>query len=271
MKDKINRLQELGLSKREAEIYLSLLTKNQLTAPEISRITSVSRTKCYEILQNLTKRKVCNSTIKNGLKYFSAIEPKIAFQNLLDVFEDNLNRRKSIADKMGSDLTELYKVKMNATDSLDYIEIITDVGQVRDRWSNIQKNAKKEMLVFTKQPYLVKLEENIKNESETLSNNVIARGIYEYQAIKSQDEKQNLIKMLLTFQKLGEEVRLVKELPMKLVVCDEKVAMFTLDDRVSLKASITTMIIDHPNFATALKKVFESYWASAITLEEFSK
>jgi len=44
-----------------------------------------------------------------------------------------------------------------------------------------------------------------------------------------------------------------------------------LDDRVSLKASITTMIIDHPNFATALKKVFESYWASAITLEEFSK
>ena len=132
MKEIISRLQELGLSRREAEIYLALLTKKELTAPEIAKITSVSRTKCY-ILQNLTKRKVCNSSIKNKLKYFSAIEPKIAFQNLIDVYKDDLNRRKSIAEKSRSDLADLFKGKMNANDPLDYIEIITDIGQVRER------------------------------------------------------------------------------------------------------------------------------------------
>ena len=271
MKEIISKLQELGLSRREAEIYLALLTKKELTAPEIAKITSVSRTKCYEILQNLTKRKVCNSSIKNKLKYFSAIEPKIAFQNLIDVYEDDLNRRKSIAEKSRSDLAELFKGKMNANDPLDYIEIITDIGQVRERWFKIQKNAKKELLGFTKQPYIVTLEENIEDESKALQNKVMVKGVYEYKNINSPEEKQNLIKMLLSYQELGEELRLVEELPMKLVVSDEKIVMFTLDDRVSLKSSITTMVIDHPNFAGALKKVFESYWASAITLEEYSK
>jgi hypothetical protein len=57
---------------------------------------------------------------------------------------------------------------------------------------------------------------------------------------------------------------------MKLVISDEKTSIFMLDDRVSLKGTLTTMIIVHPSFALALKKVFESYWAASITLDEFS-
>jgi hypothetical protein len=39
---------------------------------------------------------------------------------------------------------------------------------------------------------------------------------------------------------------------------------------VSLKGTLTTMVIIHPSFALALKKVFESYWAASITLDEFT-
>jgi HTH-type transcriptional regulator, sugar sensing transcriptional regulator len=56
---------------------------------------------------------------------------------------------------------------------------------------------------------------------------------------------------------------------MKLVISDVTITMFALNDRISLKPSITTMIVNHPSFAFAMKKVFEAIWNSSITLEEY--
>ena len=41
--DILNHLQEIGLSKREAEVYLALLQKNEFTAPEIAKISTITR------------------------------------------------------------------------------------------------------------------------------------------------------------------------------------------------------------------------------------
>ncbi len=49
----------------------------------------------------------------------------------------------------------------------------------------------------------------------------------------------------------------------------KKITMFALNDPISLKPSITTMIINHPSFAMTLKYVFESIWEKAIPFEEF--
>ncbi len=73
------------------------------------------------------------------------------------------------------------------------------------------------------------------------------------------------------YEEIGEEARLISQLPMKLVISDETVVMFALNDRASLKPSITSMVVDHPDFAVALKKVFESYWTEGITTAEFNK
>jgi sugar-specific transcriptional regulator TrmB len=45
MKEIIDNLQYLNIPRREGEVYLALLQKKEFTAPEISKITSVSRTK----------------------------------------------------------------------------------------------------------------------------------------------------------------------------------------------------------------------------------
>ncbi len=70
MNDLIEKLQKLGLSKRESEIYIALLKKKEFTAPEIGKITSVSRNKSYEILQSLVKKNLCTEKYKNGTKVF---------------------------------------------------------------------------------------------------------------------------------------------------------------------------------------------------------
>lgn len=269
MNSLIEKLQELGLSRREAEVYLALLQKREITAPEVSRITSVSRTKSYEILGNLVKKNVCRVLVKNGSKFFSGIEPEIAVKNLVFQYEQELETKKNVAEQCVQRLKDFNKAKDNVTDTMDYIEVISDSGQIKDRWLIIEKNTQKELLVFTKQPYAMDLKDNVSIQASMTKRKIKVRGVYEYGNINSEIEKEQFIGLLERFQKLDEEARIVKELPMKLVISDETITMFALNDRISLRPSITTMIVNHHSFAIALKQVFESYWNMGLTIEEY--
>ncbi len=265
MIDLIEKLQLLDIPRREAEVYLALLQKKEFTGPEIGKITSVSRTKSYEVLQNLVKKGLCNEIHRNGLKVFSAVNPKIVFENLLFGYEE----KKKVADQLYQSLSAMYKEKEKDSSPLDYIEVLTDITQIRERFLTIQRNTKTELVGFTRPPYALPLENNINEATEIIKNKIICRSIYEYGSLKSNEEKMNLIKMIEKYQDAGEEAKIAKELPMKLIISDATITVFALNDRVSLLPSITTMIVDHPSFAIALKNVFESYWANSLSIEEF--
>jgi predicted DNA-binding transcriptional regulator len=271
MKELREKLQELGLAGREAEVYLALLGKRELTAPEISRITTITRTKAYEILQNLVKKGLCNETYKNASKVFTSVEPKIAIHNLLSVYEQELIRKKELAEKSLEKLVALYNDKDENTDSLDYIEVLTNVGQIRERWLEIEHNTKKEIIVFTKPPYTAKFGTNIEAQSKMKNNNVKMRGLYEYASLQSPEEIKNLIRGIEAFQSVGEESKIIKELPIKLAVIDEKITMLVLNDPVSMQPSITTIVVTHTDFARAQKAVFETYWDKAMIVQDFKE
>jgi sugar-specific transcriptional regulator TrmB len=266
MEDLIEKLKYLDIPKREAEVYLALLQKNEFTAPEISKVTTVSRTKSYEILQNLVKKGLCNESYKNGIKVFSCIEPKLVIENILAEYEN----KKHVAEQLRESLTELSKKNGKHDYPLEYIEVLTDRNQIRDKWLTIQRNTRDELLIFVKPPYAqVKLENNMKELTPVLEHKTKVKALYEHNRNLSAQESQHLINTIEVYEKMGEETRITGELPMKICISDEKITMLSLNDRISLEPSITTIIIDHPNFASAQKKVFENYWASSFSVEDF--
>ncbi len=265
----IEEIKKFGISKREAEVYVALLQKKELTAPEVAKITSVARTKCYEILQNLVKKKICNENYKNGNKIFSSVEPKIALQNILAVQEIELNRKKEAARSFGETLTKLYNEKEKFDSPLDYIEVMNDPGTLKAKWMEFEKNMKEEFLVFVKAPYAVNMEDNIEEETEVIRKNVTIKGLYEYGNLKTKEEINRLIYFLKVYQNIGEEIRVCKELPMKLAIIDGTLTMISLADRISMKPELTSMIVNHPSLASAMKTVFYSYWNLGMTVEEF--
>jgi sugar-specific transcriptional regulator TrmB len=269
MEEIIEEFQKYGISKREAEVYVALLQKTELTAPEVAKITSVSRTKCYEILQNLVKKKVCNENFKNGNKIFSSVEPHIALQNILSVQENELSRKKESAKNFGERLTKIFNKKEKFDSPLDYIEVISNPGTLKAKWMEFEKSMKEEFLVFVKTPYAVNMDENIDNEKETLSKNVTIKGLYEYGNLKTKKEIDHLIHFMKEYQNIGEEIRVCKELPMKLAIIDGTITMISLVDRVSLKPELTSMIVNHPSLANAMKTVFYTYWNLGISVEKF--
>jgi sugar-specific transcriptional regulator TrmB len=266
MKELIEKLQYLDIPRREGEVYLALLHKKEFTAPEISKITSVSRTKSYEILQNLVKKGLCSESFRNGMKVFSCTDPKIVIENIKSEYE----KRKSVADELQVTLNELFVKSENIESPLDYIEVLTDNEQIREKWLTIQKNTKKELIYFTKPPYVSDLDDNVENESDIIEKQVKVKSIYEYKDA-SQEEIDCLIKTIEKYLKVGEEARILEELPMKLLVSDDNISMFTLCDRISMKTSMTSILVNHPSFTKAMREVFSSYWQKGITLEEFKR
>ncbi len=271
MNSLIEKLQKLGLSKRESEVYIALLTKKEFTAPEIGKITSVSRNKSYEVLQSLVKKNLCMETYKNGTKVFRGIKPDIALKNIISVYEDELKEKKELTSQFREELMKIHTENRQSSGSLDYIEVFTDIGQVRDRWESIERNTKEELLVFTKPPYSVSLEDTLEVAEEVKEHKITIRSIYEFSTLKSLDEVNGLLRMIDIYKKMGEEAKIIKELPMKLAISDVKTTVFVLDDKVSMQGGMTTMIVEHPGFAVALKKVFDSYWKEAISISAFKK
>jgi len=282
MEKLIDKLRVSGLTKREAHIYLALLQKKELTASEVAAIIPIGRTKIYEVIPQLVARGFCNEIQKDGKKMYRAVEPKAALKNLRSGFQEELEeifRKKEqmliekidAVSELENKLEDIYSRNSHKSDGLNYIDVIKDINQIRNKWIELQKNTKEELLAFNKAPYSIKHNKNAPHQERLLKRHIKERGIFEYGSFRTREEKKEFLGMVEMYAGFGEECRVIKELPMKLVIIDEKITMLALDDPVSMQPSITTMVISHPSFARAQKQVFESFWKISRTLKDFKK
>ena len=267
-KEYIKKLVELGLLPRETRIYLALLNKKNFTATEIAKVSDIPRQKIYEILDNLIKKGICVEKV-GKVKRYKAVEPELVFQGLIEKYKSDfaikLKEKEKLTNELSKDLSLLYEKNRERVDPLEYIEVLKDKKQIRKRWLSLFRKAKKEILCFTKAPYASLITEDINEDFDALKKKVKIRSIYEYEDCM----KEEFWEIISSWVRAGEETRVIKELPMKMIIFDRKITMFALNDPISLKPSITTMIVNHPSFAKAQKYVFESIWEKAIPFEEF--
>ncbi len=276
----LSKLQTSGLTKREAHIYLALLQKQEFAAAELASIIPIGRTKVYEIIPNLISKGLCTEIQRDNKKLYKAVEPEIALNNLLSFFQEELDeeieKKKNELEKKKKDfndvekeLNKIYSKNITNSSSMDYIQVLKDITQIKNKWIELMQSTRVEMLAFNKGPYSIKHSKNAPHQKKMLRKKIKERGIFEYGSFKTKEELDEFLEVVKMYASLGEECRLIKELPMKLVVIDERITMLALNDPVSMKPSITTMIIDHPTFARAQKEVFESYWHKAVPLKDF--
>ena len=70
------------------------------------------------------------------------------------------------------------------------------------------------------------------------------------------------------FVEAGEMARFVPELPLKLVIIDESIVMFGMEDPVAGSAELTIMVVEHPSLASILKIAFNTVWEQGLTFDQ---
>jgi hypothetical protein len=111
--------------------------------------------------------------------------------------------------------------------------------------------------VFTKPPYAVEPADNVAG-LQLLARGIEARSVYE----RSLYDDEAQVDAVRQFVAAGEQARVVDELPLKLVLIDERLALFTMEDPVAGTPGLTVMIVEHPALARVLKLAFERAWDS---------
>ncbi len=85
-------LENIGLSKNESKIYLSLLKTGAAPAGRISETSGVHRTNVYDAMERLITKGLVSYVLKDDVKVFSASDPK----SLLGILKEKAEMLQSI-------------------------------------------------------------------------------------------------------------------------------------------------------------------------------
>ena len=103
-----NEIKKLGLSDKEAKVYLAALELGQATAAEIAAFSGIVRVTAYVILEELRKKGLVSAFLKSKKTYFAA-EPPERLSHLFEIEERRLKESFSGLKKILPDLNKLYE------------------------------------------------------------------------------------------------------------------------------------------------------------------
>ncbi len=92
-------LEEFGLSKYEARAYLTMVGKGSLAVSEIAYYANLPRTKVYQTVKKLEKKRLAVVSKQKPL-ICSAIPPEEAFSEIVNLHERRVKNMKKIVDRL---------------------------------------------------------------------------------------------------------------------------------------------------------------------------
>lgn len=244
----------LGLTGYEASAYVALTRRERATGAEVARLAGLPRQRIYDVLDGLVARGI--ATVEPGRPArYAALAPDAAVAALVAARRAEVERLEHEAGLAVALLTPAYRDGRSTHDPLTYIEVLREPGAIAKRFAELEASATKEIFVFTKPPYAVEPAQN-RAGLELLARGVEARSVYE----RSVYDDAAVVEAVREFVAAGEQARVVDELPLKLVVIDERVALLSLEDPVAGTTNLTIMIVEHAALARLLKLAFEQVW-----------
>jgi len=89
-------LEDIGLTKTEAKIYLTVLDLGSALAGTISQKSGIHRRSVYDALERLIEKGLISFITKNNRKWFEAVEPK----RLLQIADEKMQNLKQIIPEL---------------------------------------------------------------------------------------------------------------------------------------------------------------------------
>ena len=266
----LRAFKEIGLTEREAKIYMTLLSGRMFTASELQEAVNIPRTKIYEVLHKMVSRKICIEKKLGKNKMYEAVEPKLAMERIYENYQNELQQKRELIDQLSEVFTPIFENSKAIIDPLDFIEVMEEKTRIHRRYIKCLHDTKVEMLTFNKGPYASDSSERLKEqedeEAKLLKRGGSSKGIYQ---IKEFDEIEWLYDSVKMSVRDGEKARVVESLPIKMLIFDDEKVMFPLEQPIKTVNDLTMIYIEHKQLAVACRILFDHMWNSGIDFEEF--
>jgi len=256
-----DKLTRLGLNSYEARAYVALIRRDSWSAAQVARQAELPRQRIYDVLSSLVQKGLASARPGTQLKY-AAVAPELAIERLLGAHRRELADLELDGNTLLAELTPAFEAGQAHTDPLEFIEVLRDRSAINERFNELQENVKREILVFTKPPYATPPQENVGGIEVTRTHE--ARSVYEVSVFDDPATTAGVRRFL----EAGEQARFVEHLPLKLVIIDEAIVMFGMEDPVAGSSDFTIVVVEHLSLAQLLKIAFNTVWDRGLTFEQ---
>ncbi len=211
----LDSLKTIGLNKYERNLWVSLLSKGSSTAGELSDMSNVPRSRCYDVLESLANRGFVVLQPGKPMKY-AAINPKEALERAKKKIHEHAIELGEKIERLSKSehIKELEKI---FKDNIKTMQPEDMAGALKGRYAMLQqmetmfKKAKKTVKMITTEQGLMELSENhgnvLKKSAEsgvkihiaapiTKQTSEIAKELSKYAQIKNIEGIENVEKFL---------------------------------------------------------------------------
>jgi sugar-specific transcriptional regulator TrmB len=243
-------LESLGISAPEECAYVALLDHPEATLAELSSALGWSTRKVQRLLDALHGMGLVTFAAGEPRRFVAA-SPDIAIEAILSRREGELRRARAEIQRLQQRASE------GAGKRRQIIELITTREAERHVFEQIQHAARHELIFLERPPILIAGPE----QPSATQIDAIARGV-RYRSIADQAflAIPGVVARIRADMAAGEEIRVVSELPFKMVMADRSVALIPLNLE---RPNSPSLLVRSSALLDALYSMFEILWERA--------
>jgi len=243
-------LEALGIAEPEERVYEALLDRPDATLSELERELNLPPRKLQRLLDALERKGLATHTSGQPRRYVPA-SPDIAVEALVLRRQDELRRARAEIQRLQQ------RAAQSAGDRRQMIELVTTREAERHVFEQMQHAAQHELIFLERPPILIAGPEQ-PNETEMKA---LARGVrYRSIADRAFLEIPGVMTRIRQDMQAGEEVRVVSQLPFKMVMADRNIALIPLNLE---RPGSPSLLVRSSALLDALYAMFEILWNQA--------
>jgi sugar-specific transcriptional regulator TrmB len=243
-------LESLGISEIEERVYEALLDRAGATLAELERDLALPSKPLKRVLDALEHKGLATPTSGQPRRFLPA-SPDIAIEALALRRQDELRRARGEIQRLQE------RAAQSAGERRQMIELVTTREAERHVFEQMQHAAQHELIFLERPPILIAGPEQ-PNETEMKA---LARGVrYRSIADKAFLELPGVMTRIRQDMQAGEEVRVVSQLPFKMVMADRNIALIPLNLE---RPGSPSLLVRSSALLDALYAMFELLWNQA--------
>lgn len=258
----VEGLLALGLTQHEAKVYAALLRTQIASVSELATATGIHRPHIYTALRRLLNKGMVSEN-RGKVGAYEAFPPR-------EVFNRTLRDGRELLRVQAQAIAQLERAYRSRKSSgqVKFIEAFRPGSAgLREELRRVSR-AREELLVLFKRhpPGITEAELDACDDTELrlIRRGVSVRCVYERAAFADKARLPHLLRVI----RRGEQARVVDEVPMNLLIVDNRTAVFGL---ATTPEDRTGFFINSPALVAVMRNAFEYQWQQGTDVGELAE
>jgi sugar-specific transcriptional regulator TrmB len=247
-------LDVLGLSEETQRVYAALVGLPRSTASRLAAECRLSASAAGRLLSALVREGLATRSAGRP-PLFTAAAPDVAVTALIQEREHRLDAARSLVQRLAETHREAHRI----SDPDIAVELLTDRDDISAAVHRLTEGARRQVRAFDRPPYVDRPGSNLQSQVERQRTGVVHRVIYDRATVAWPGRLNDDI---LPSVRTGEQARVRAELPLKLVISDDRTAVIPFS--LAPGGHSAAYLIHRSPMLAALEALFEAEWERAM-------